>query len=173
VGGFRDLTDILGTTPPRALPIGGQVVEFPGVISAWAGQMLLSIRRAAAQEVEAGGDAEQGAQAVLAADLVSDQDGLRLERELLGDGLEVLDDLAVFGDARQRVISTLMTWHLSGQEAAEMVWEGKGPTPNRATKRATAGRSSKTAGTAKAQSRAVGGASSAGRKPAVRRGTNG
>jgi hypothetical protein len=170
---FRDLTDVLGATSPKVLPIRGASVEFPGAISAWAGQMLLAIRRMAAQQVEEGGSDASTARVVLDAGLITEQDGLRLEGELLGDGAQALDDLGVFGDGRQRVISTLMTWHLSGQEAAEVVWEGKAPTPNRATKRRTAGSSSRTGGTARASSRTGAGASSEPRKRATRRGTSG
>lgn len=169
---FRDLTDVLGATRAKVLPIHGREVAFPGTISAWAGQLLLAIRRATEESAAAGSSQVDTATLVMSSGLATEQDALQLERELLGDGAAVLDELGVIGDARVRVVGTLTVWHLSGQEAAELAWEGKAQDPpNRATRRRTAGSSSPTAGTARARSKAGAGASS-GRRTTARRGTS-
>ena len=157
---FRDLTDVLGVSTPKRLPICGREVEFPSTISAWAGQLLLAIRHAAAEAAAAGSPASDMTELAMSGVAASEEDALRLERELLGDGGAVLDEMGVLGDARMRVVSTLIVWHLSGIEAAEVAWEGKAPTPNREARREV-GRASRTAGSAKARSRTAAGASSA------------
>lgn len=162
---FRDLTDVLGVTPDKVLPIEGHDVAFPARISAWAGTMLLAIQEAALRKAESGVDPSSIDLDDLVTELaMQENDALDLEREILGDGAEQLAALGVIGEARQHVINTLMAWHLRGREAAEAVWdppEGKAPALNRATRRATAGRSSTTGGTARGRSRTAGGASSA------------
>jgi hypothetical protein len=156
---FRDLTDVLGVSTPKVLPIRGRSVEFPGTISAWAGTLLLALRRAAAESIESGDvDPSDVAGLVLSTGAATEMDALRLERELLGDAGDVLDELGVMGEGRQHIIGTLTVWHLSGEEAATACWEGKAPVqPNRAKRRTTAGRSSKTAGVAGAVSRTAAG----------------
>jgi hypothetical protein len=159
--GFDDLADVLGITPAKVLPIGGRQVAFPGRVSARTGMLLLSLQRDA---LARDGDVE----ATIEALGLTDEDGEELEREIFGEAAAVLDELGVIGEARQLVMGTLVAWHLGGVEAAEKTWAagvgGKAQTPgtsNRATRRKTAGRSSKTAPTAAARSRAGSGASSA------------
>ncbi len=159
---FRDLADVIGIRK-KELPIHGQIVSFPGTISARSGLLLQVIQ----QQVATIGE-QADAAAVIEASGMTDEDALKLEAELLGDGAEALDRLGVLGEARQHVVGTLATWHMSGPEAAEAVWEGKAQpsAENRATRRRTAGQSS--AGNGKGgkggtRSRAVGGAASGGK----------
>lgn len=147
--GFADLTDVLGVTPPKVLPVRGRNVNFPGVISARAGMLLLTIQRAAAS----------GEPAELVTARLSNSDAMFLEYELLGDGAEILDNLGVMGDARQHIMTTLAVWHLSGEDAAEAAWSGK-PQPPRGDSKRKGGRRSKTsrAGGAKGNFRTANGA---------------
>jgi hypothetical protein len=167
---FDDLVDVLGITPAKVLPIHGQQVAFPGRVSARTGMLLLAISRAAAARGGERSDVE-GAVAALG---LTDADAAELEADILGPSAAVLDDLGVIGDARQHVMGTLVAWHLGGQEAAEQAWaagagSGKAQAPSsRATRRATAGRSSKTDGRAVAPSRAAAGGSSAARRRATK-----
>lgn len=166
--GFTDLQDVLGTTPAKVLPIMGRKVAFPGRVSARTGMLLLSIQRDAVAQGGESGDVEATVEALG----LTDEDAEQLEVELFGDGRAVLDELGVIGEARQLVMGTLVAWHLGGIEAAEATWEagtgGKAPAPsNRATRRKTVGRSSKTAATAAGRSRAGAGAPSARRRPAT------
>lgn len=173
MGTWRDLADVVGLDAPKVLPIMGKEVAFPGRISAWAGGTLLAITAAA----EAGAtDPDEITETVG----ITEADAVELEAEILGDdGAAALDAAGVIGTARRHVVNTLMAWHISGEEAAREAWEagGKAPRPNRAARRATAGRSS--AGTSKGTkgsgvSRAASGASSARRTGAgTRRGSSG
>lgn len=159
---FRDLADVLDVPSPKILPINGTMVEFPGRISAASGALLILMRqKAVAGELDAAADlADTG--------LITDARALELEAELLGDGVQQLDELGVFGDGRARVVQTLMAWHMSGQEAAEAVWEGKAQAPRQVgtkSSRPRAGRGSRTAATltaggGAARSRAADGAAS-------------
>lgn len=171
---FRDLTDVLGATRTKELPIHGRKVAFPGTVSAWAGQLLMAIRHAAEESAAAGSPDADPVDLVLASGAATEADALELERELFGDGAAVLDELGVIGEARAHVASTLVAWHLGGEEAALRAWEagpkGKAPAPNRATRRRMAGSSSKTGGTAKASSRTAAGDSPA-RRATGSRGT--
>lgn len=147
---WADLTDVLGTTPPKQIPIHARMVDFPARISAWAGMTLLAIQRAA----ETGADAET----TLERSGVTEDTATRLQNELLGSGAAVLDELGVIGDARNHVIQTLTVWHLHGEEAAARVWAspGKAPSP---PKKKKGGRRSTKNGKAGATSAAAGGAS--------------
>lgn len=180
---FRDLTDVLGVTPPKTLPIHGEQVEFPARVSARTGMLLLTLQHRA--------DAGEDVESVVDSLGLDDAAAVELERDLLGeDGLRRLDALGVIGDARAHVVGTLIAWHMRGEAAAVATWEA-GPVTtagkdaaasNRATRRKTAGRSSKTAGAAAARStagsssaRTSGGASSGRRTakaPATRRGSS-
>ncbi len=167
---FEDLVDVLGITPAKVLPIAGRQVAFPGRVSARTGMLLLAIQRDA---VARGGEQRDVDETVAALGL-TDDDAEALEAELFGESRAVLDELGVIGEARQLVMGTLVAWHLGGQEAAEKTWAagaggGKAQAPsNRATRRTTAGRSSKTAGKAAGPSRTAAGAASAGRRRGTR-----
>lgn len=158
---FRDLTDVLGVTPPKTLPICGVLVEFPATISARSGQMLLAVAASARSSADATPDE------VASRLHLTDEDGERLEAELLGDGAQALDDLGVIGDRRQHVVQTLIAWHLRGQEAAEAVWHGAGKATAPKDSKPRGGRASKTVGGARGRSKAGAGASSAPRKVAA------
>jgi hypothetical protein len=138
---FRDLSEVLEPPDPKVLPINGVPVEFPRSISAKVGAMCVTLVNS--MEAAQGMSVDE----FLGSLGWSDEDADELERGLLGDdGLAKLNDLGVLGEARMRVIATLLFWHLAGQEAAEVVWEGKAPAqPNREQRRA-AGRARTTAG---------------------------
>ena len=161
--GFTDLQDVLGTTPAKVLPIMGRQVAFPGRVSARTGMLLLSLQR----DAVANGSVDASIEALG----LTDADAEEFEVEILGESRAVLDELGVIGEPRQLVIGTLVAWHLGGEQAAVEVWEagvgGKAGAPsNRATRRRTAGSSSKTAGTGAARSRAGAGAPTARRRAA-------
>jgi hypothetical protein len=165
--GWTDLADLHGITPDIELPIHGEVIKFPGRISAWAGSLLMTIRAAILDQEGEPGDI--GERVVESLDL-SGEDVAAMERELLGDGADDLERLGVTGRERQHVVNTLTVWHLSGEEAAHAAWEGQGKAParpNRAARRS--GRTSATGGKGAANSRAVGGgrSGSAGPKAGV------
>jgi hypothetical protein len=151
---FRDLTDVLGVTPPKTLPIHGEQVSFPARVSARTGMLLLTLQHRAS--------AGEGVKDVVDSLALDDDAAAELERDLLGEaGARRLDELGVIGDARAHVMGTLIAWHLGGEEAASATWEA-GPVTtqgkaaaasNRATRRRTAGQSSKAAGTAAARSK--------------------
>lgn len=167
---FEDLVDVLGITPAKVLPIAGQQVAFPGRVNARTGMLLLAIQRDAITR----GDGQRGLEETISALGLTDADAEQLEVELFGESRHLLDELGVIGEARQLVMGTLVAWHLGGQAAAEETWAkgagaGKAPAPsNRATRRATAGRSSKTAGKGAAPSKAGTGAASAARRRATK-----
>lgn len=159
---FRDLTDVLGATPAKVLPIHGKMIEFPGRVSARAGMLLLAIQRAAQEQQAELGEILPDQVVVAAVGLDgADEAGKYLEAEMLGDSRGELDALGVVGVERDRILATLTVWHLSGQDAAEAVWEGKDPAPK--ASKPKAGRASKMAGGAGVRSRAAGGASSGSR----------
>ncbi len=158
---FRDLSEIVKGAEPKALPINGELVEFPANVSAKVGVMLSSVFDAVQDP-----DVDVADQEALNDYLGwSDEDAAEMELELLGpDGADTLSDLGVIGEARMRVIATLVFWHIAGQDVAEAVWEGKAPAPNRATRRAAAGRSPRTAGGAGSRTATAGSGSSVRRK---------
>lgn len=147
---FRDLTEVLGSEP-KVLPIRGTDVEFPGRISARTGTLLLKLQ----EEVEAGNDVVDD---LVASGIITAEDAIEIEDDLLGDGRRVLDEMGVVGQMRQRVVETLTAWHLGGEEAAIGVWEGKAL--NREQRRKV-GKNSRAVGKDSARSRTGNGASSA------------
>jgi len=158
---WTDLADLHGISPDIELPVHGQVVTFPGRISAWAGSLLLTIRAATLGQE---GDAQEIGERVIEKLNISERDVIALESELLGDGDARLAALGVTGMERQHIVNTLTMWHMSGQEAARSVWEagGKDPArPNRATRRKTGGSSSTKGGKGAAHSREGSGVKSA------------
>jgi hypothetical protein len=168
--GFRDLSEVVEGLEPKELPINGELVRFPASVSAKVGVMLANVYEAVVDP-----DLDP-----LAPDLEDDLtrrlgwsegDALEVERELLGaEGLAKLDQLGVVGPARTRVISTLVFWHIGGQEVAEAVWEGKAQAPNREARRKMAGSGSKMGGGAGSRT-ATGGTGKSGARKKARKAT--
>jgi hypothetical protein len=161
--GFRDLSEVVEGLEPKELPINGELVRFPASVSAKVGVMLANVYEAVVDPDLDPLDPN------LEDDLTrrlgwSDEDAQEVERELLGpEGIAKLDQLGVVGAARTRVISTLVFWHIGGQEVAEAVWEGKAQAPNRETRRRTAGSGSMTGGGAASRT-GTGGTGKSGKK---------
>lgn len=154
---FKDLAETIDVREPIRLPIMGQLVEFPGTISARAGMILLAIM-GAAQKTQADQDTDDVTSAILTENGIPQEDADYLEAQMLGDVAERLDELVEYNVRRRAVVTnTLLVWHSSGPEAAEVFWNAGGDLgkalPNRATRRA-AGRSSTTGGGAPARSKA-------------------
>lgn len=156
---FRDLSEVLEPPDPKVLPVNGTMVEFPRSISAKVGAMCVTLVNS--MEVAQGMSVDD----FLGSLGWSQDEADELEAGLLGpDGLAKLNELGVIGEGRMRVLATLLFWHLAGQEAAEVVWEGKALSqPNRETRRA-AGRSQKTAGGAARRTGAAAGGNSSRQK---------
>jgi hypothetical protein len=164
--GFRDLSEVVEGLEPKELPINGELVRFPASVSAKVGVMLANVYEAVVDPTL--DPTAPGLEEDLTRRLGwSDGDAQEVERELLGEeGLARLDQLGVIGPARTRVISTLVFWHIGGQEVAEAVWEGKAQAPNRETRRRTAGSDSMTGGGAGSRTATGGTGKSGARKKA-------
>lgn len=153
---LRDLSELTGIRAPKVLPLYGNDIEFPGTVNAHVGTLLILILEAAKRT--AGTEDPGDPVAELLADgrlTLADTD--EIERALLGDTASTLTDLELSPAELQHVTTTLMIWHMIGEEAAEAFWEGKAlappAAPNRETRRRTAGQSSKAVGSAPARSR--------------------
>lgn len=165
---FRDLQEVAGNSTPKVLPINGQRVEFPGLVSARVGTLLLAALAAGVEVAEAQGSADEQAAAISAAmedQGLSEADMQLIEDEMIGtEARAQLSDLGIWGRQLNFITSTLMVWHVMGQEMAEAFWDkgpdqaaGKAPAAvaaNRETRRRKAGSSSKGAGSAATRSRA-------------------
>lgn len=147
MSGFLDFVEDVAPEPKR-LPINGKLYEFPARVSAETGRLLLLVWRTGRE----GGDVE----GALRRAAVDDEHALDMQDELLG---EAFDELVMDGrsGAIPRVMTTLTTWHLFGQAAAEQVWNAAADpqtAPNRQARRggATSTRApGSTAGTPKAK----------------------
>ena len=133
---FRDLDEFL-VVKPIVLPIRGRDYAFPGSVSArvWLQlQSLLEQMQGAARAQAAGEDYDPDEEAL------SDVDEAAMMHEMLGG---VQDEMVADGLTSAHIRAafyTLIAWHLSGQEAAEAVWNaqgdvGKVAAPNRAARR--------------------------------------
>lgn len=145
---FKDLAETIDVREPIRLPIMGEVVEFPGTISARAGMILLAIMGAAKQVIQ--DSDEPSTSAVIAVAGVPESDAAYLEAQILGDVAERIDALCEYNLRRRNLVTnTLLVWHSQGLEAAEEFWNAGGDLgkalPNRKTRR-KAGRSSTTDG---------------------------
>jgi hypothetical protein len=153
---FKDLAETIDVREPIRLPIMGQLVEFPGTISARAGMILLAIMGAAKDALAADADVETAT--AMASVSVPQSDSDYLEAQMLGDVADRLDELVEYNVRRRNLVTnTLLVWHSQGSEAAETYWNAGGDLgkalPNRETRRA-AGRSSTTDGGQPARSKA-------------------
>lgn len=164
---FRDLQDVYLPTP-KVLPIHGEEIEFPGRISADAGMTMLAIRSAMLEQVGTEGTEEEYASAALTE--VTAGQVAALEAEILGDAAADLDRLGVFGAARQHVVSTLVAWHMAGEEVAVATWEGKARPAPPTTSARRAGSARRTAGGAGGRSMAAAQKATAARSATARSG---
>ena len=136
--GFRDLDEFL-VAEPIVLPIRGKKYSFPGPgdVSAdlWLRLQKLSNQMQQAQAAVLRGEVYDPDEEVMSD---ADQEAMMnemfggVEQDMIDDGLSSAHIKAVF--------YTLIAWHLSGEEAAQAVWDAQGeaPAPNRETRRASA-----------------------------------
>jgi hypothetical protein len=132
---FRDLDEFL-VVSPKVLTIRGTRYEFPGEVSGRIWLQLQSISNAMQQAQRA---ALAGREFDPDQEALSDTNEAEMMREMFGgveeqmvaDGCSSVELTAVF--------RTLLAWHLSGEEAAEAVWnaQGEAPAPNREERRST------------------------------------
>jgi len=133
---FRDLDEFL-VVEPIVLPIRGRKYAFPGSVSArvWLQlQSMSELMQAAARAAAAGEDYEPDEEAL------SDVDEAAMMSEMLGG---VQDEMVADGLTSAHIRAafyTLIAWHLSGEDAAEAVWNaqgngGKATALNRAARR--------------------------------------
>lgn len=133
---FRDLDEFL-VVEPVVLPIRGRDYAFPGSVSArvWLQLQSMSEQMQAASRAAAAGEEFDPDNEVL-----SDIDEAAMMSEMLGG---VQDEMVAAGLSSAHIRAafyTLIAWHLSGEEAAEAVWNaqgngGKAAAPNRAARR--------------------------------------
>ncbi len=128
---FRDLGDFL-VVEPVVLPIRGKEYSFPGEISARAWlrlQRLSELLQAAKQDGFVASDTA-----------VDDEEEADLMGEMLGGVENQMMDDGCTSQEIKAVFYTLIAYHLSGVEAAEVVWNSAGetPAPNRAARRSKA-----------------------------------
>lgn len=140
---FKDYDDF---PPPKPIeiPISGKLYIFPGTISArsWLLLQRLNSFQAKVALAQLRGEDYDPEQEVL-----SDLEFIDVRGEVFGDTEETLVADGVTSGCMQRLFMTLVAYHLSGQEAAERVWnQGERLAPNRAMRRAAAQRSTRARG---------------------------
>jgi hypothetical protein len=130
---FQNYDEFPAPKPVR-IPIGEKVYEFPGTISAMAWLLIekLSTRLQRVKLAELRGEKfdpdEEALSDIEYADIRAEVFG-DTEREMIEDGLT--------SDHLKRTFFTLISYHMSGREAAEAMWNrGEAPAPNRAQRRA-------------------------------------
>jgi hypothetical protein len=128
---FRDLDEFL-VVKPVVLPIHGKDYAFPGEISArsWLRLQRLTERL----QAQSNGDGLDPNEVML-----NDREEEELSNELFGGVDEEMVADGRTSTQIKAVFYTLVAYHISGQEAAEAVWEAQGeaPSPNRKQRRAT------------------------------------
>jgi hypothetical protein len=132
---FRDLDEFL-VVPPLVLPIRGKRYEFPGAISARSWLLLQRVSNRI-------GDASAPEDEVL-----SEAEELELRAEMFG-GIEpqmIEDGLST--EHIRVTFYTLLAFHLSGRDAAELYWnaQGEAPASSRTTRRQETTKSTRSRG---------------------------
>lgn len=131
---FRDLDEFL-VVEPIVLPIRGKAYAFPGSVSArtWLRLQRINEKMTA---VRAGQDVDPDDE------VASDVDEQDMMAEMMGDVQDEMIDDGLTSAHIKAVFYTLIAFHLSGQAAAEAVWEAQGAgelegkaSPNRAERR--------------------------------------
>ncbi len=130
--GFKDLTEVIDVREPKILPIFGEMIEFPDVVSAQTGQVLLAMITAGQNLADDGSD-EQPSDDEVAAGIVAemdltDQRWQDMTDEVLGPAAHRLTELgiAMYDRRRMHIVATLAVWHIMGREPAELYWDSAG-----------------------------------------------
>lgn len=121
---FRDLDEFL-TVKPLVLPIGGKEYAFPGDVG---GASWLLLQRVG-QRMRYGEDPDAVA--------MTNAEETALKAEMFGAARDEMIADGCTSTHMQAVFQTLLAFHLSGRDTAEMVWnaQGEAPAPNRAARR--------------------------------------
>jgi hypothetical protein len=130
---FRDLDEFL-VVEPLVLPIRGKEYSFPGSVSARVWLQLQSMSEQMQLQQDA---ARRGEDYAPDNELVNDTDEAAMRAEMFGDAEQEMVDDGLSSAHIKAVFFTLIAFHLSGREAAEVVWDAQGGSaaPNRAQRR--------------------------------------
>jgi hypothetical protein len=132
---FKNYDEFPAPKPVR-LPMGEKTYSFPGTISAraWVLVEKLASRLQRAKLAEIRGETYDPDEEAL-----SDLEYADVRAEVFGDTEREMIEDGLTSDHLKRAFYALVSYHMNGQEAAEVVWnQGGSPAPNRAQRRSKA-----------------------------------